>query len=251
MAVIHECSESGTAAMTKLLVSAAAKVSAEPAFLGCIGKDASKTSWAWLAPETGLTQKDDDVEVPGERLLPCPVDLPVDRLLALLAYWPAWRVTEWARLEIGSGVLIVGSGDFARRAADLCRCRGALWRGLWGTSEVRDDGEFRFALSREQEPREICRALPRQPDSVLVLGGGVHELTATLAICRDLGTVVVAAPPGGAIDLNFYPDVHRRGLTIRVGSPFEYGPDDVGVWNQAARRINALIDLGLLAPWKP
>jgi hypothetical protein len=73
----------------------------------------------------------------------------------------------------------------------------------------------------------------------------------TLAICRDLGTVVVVVPPGGAIDLNFYPDVHRRGLMIRVGSPFEYSPDDVGVWNRAARRINTLIDLGLLAPWKP
>jgi hypothetical protein len=236
--------------MTELLVRAASKLSVESAFLGCLGEDVHQTSWAWLAPEACLTRKDDRVEVPSERLLPCPADAPVDRLLALLAYWPAWRVTEWARLEIGSGVLIVGSGGLARQAADLCRCRGALWRGVWGTSEVRDDGEFWFPISRGWQPSEMCRALPRQPDSVLVLGGGAHEFTVTLAICRDLGTVVMAVPPGAAIDLNFYSDVHRRGLTIRAGSPFEYGPGDIEAWNRAARRINTLIALGILAPWK-
>jgi NADPH:quinone reductase-like Zn-dependent oxidoreductase len=236
--------------MTELLMRAAAKVSAESAFLVCVGVDAYQISWAWLAPETRLVRTDDRVEVPGERLLRCPADVPVDRVLALLAYWPAWRVTEWARLEIGSGVLIVGSGGLARQAADLCRCRGVLWRGAWGTSEARDHGEFWFPLSRAQQPSEMCRALPRQPDSVLVLGGGAHELTVALAICRDLGTVVVAVSPGAALDLNFYPDVHRRGLTIRAGSPFEYGPDDVEGWNRAARRINRLIDSGLLGRWK-
>jgi hypothetical protein len=174
----------------------------------------------------------------------------VDRLLALLAFWPAWRVTDWARLEIGSGVVIVGSGEFAKRVADLCKCRGAVWRAIWGTAELREDGEFWFPRSGGQQPRDILRALPRQPDSVLVLGGSVHELTATLAICRDLGTVVVAAPLGAALDLNLYPDVHRRGLTIRAGSPFEYGPADVEAWGQVACRINMLMDSGLLAPWK-
>lgn len=234
--------------MTELLVRAAAKLSADSALLGCVGEDVYHSWWAWLAPETLQTQKDDRVEVPSELLLPCPADLCADRILALLAYWPAWRVTEWARLEVGSGVLIVGSSGLVRKAADFCRCRGALWRGVWGTSEVRDAGEFWFPLSREQQLKEMFRRLPRQPDSVLLLGGGVHELTVTLTLCRDLGTVVVAVPLGAAVDLNFYPDVHRRGLTIRAGSPFEYGSGEVEAWNRAARRINILIDSGLLVP---
>ena len=237
--------------MTELVVRAAAMVSAESAFLGCVGDDAHQTSWAWLEPEPCLARIDDHVEVPSERLLPCPADVPADRLLAVLAYWPAWRVTEWARLEIGSGVLIVGSGELAKRVVDLCRCRGALWRGVWGPPDARDSGEFWFPLSCGQQPNEILRALPAQPDSALVLGGGAHEFTVTLALCRDLGTVVVAAPLAAMLDMNLYPDVHRRGLTIRAGSPFEYGPADGEGWRVAARRIHTLIDSGLLAPWKP
>jgi NADPH:quinone reductase-like Zn-dependent oxidoreductase len=234
--------------MTEVFVRAAARVSAESAYLGCVGEDAHQISWVWLAPESSRARTNDRVEVPNERLLPCPADVPVDRLLTLFGYWLAWRVTGWGRLEIGSGVLIVGSGGLAKQVADLCRCRGALWRGVWGTSEARDYGEFWFPLSGGQEPREILRALPGRPDSVLVLGGGAHEFAATLALCRDLGTVVVAGPPAAAFDLNLYPDVHRRGLTIHAGSPLEYGPGDVEAWSQAVRRINTLIDSGLLAP---
>jgi hypothetical protein len=96
----------------------------------------------------------------------------------------------------------------------------------------------------------MLRALPRQPDSILVLGASAQELTAALMMCRDLGTVVVVSPLGAPFDLNLYPDVHRRGLTIRAGLPFEYEPADVEAWSQAARRMNTLMDLGLLVPWK-
>jgi NADPH:quinone reductase-like Zn-dependent oxidoreductase len=235
--------------VTKLLVRATVRVSAEPEYLGCVGQDAHETSWGWLMPLSREAGTADGVEIPGTRLLPCPVDVPVDRLLALLAYWPAWRVTEWARLEIGSGVVIVGSGELVKRVADLCRCRGALWRAVWGMAET-EDREFWFPLSGGQQPRDMLRALPRQPDSVLVLGGSAQELAAVLVMCRDLGTVVVAAPPSAALELNLYPDVHRRELTIRTGSPFEYGPADVEAWSQAARRINTLMNSGLLTPWK-
>jgi len=233
--------------MTELLVRGSEAV-ADSKHLGYVGQDAHRTCWAWLTPESCQARPGDRVEVPEERLLQCPADVPVNRVLTLLGYWPAWRVTQWARLEIGSGVLIVWSGTFAKQVADLCRCRGALWCGVWGASPVGANGEFWLPVSGERQPGEILRALPRQPDSVLVLGGGVHELMVAIAICRDLGTVVVAVPPGPALDLNFYPDVHRRGLTIRAGSPFEYGPGDAKAWNHAARRINTLIGSGLLTP---
>jgi len=235
--------------MTELVVRDSA-AAADSRYLGYVGEDAHQISWAWLAPESPLARTDDRVEVPGAELLPCPADVPRDRLLTLLAYWPAWRVTAWARLEIGSGVLIVGSGTLAKQVAEFCRCRGALWRGVWGASGTRDGEDLWFPLSGGQQPSEILRALPARPDSVLVLGGGAHEFIAALTICRDLGTVVVATPLATALDLNLYPDVHRRGLTIHAGSPFEYGPADREAWSQAARRINTLIDLGLVAPWK-
>jgi NADPH:quinone reductase-like Zn-dependent oxidoreductase len=234
--------------MTELRVRATVKVSAAPVVLGYVGEDANGSLWAWLTAEACSTEGDDRVELPAERLLPCAPGVPEDRLLALLAYWPAWRVTEWARLEIGCNVLIVGSSGLSTQVAGLCRCRGALWRAIWGAPETRDEGELWFPLPGEQRAEHVGGALPRPPDSVLVLGGSAHALTASLATCRDLGTVVVAAPPAAAIDLNLYPDVHRRGLTIHAGSPFAYGPGDVDAWNRAACRINTLIESGLLAP---
>jgi hypothetical protein len=232
--------------MIEVVVRAAFRLSAGSGYVGCVGKDSCKSSWAWLVPESWQLRTDDRVEVPDELALPCPADVPGDRLPAVLAYWPAWRVTEWARLEIGSGVLIVGAGGLARQVAYLCQCRGTLWRGVWGTPDARDDGELWFGLSGGQRPNDFLRALPRHPDSVLMLEGGAHEIATTLALCRDLGTVVVATSPAVAVDLNLYPDVHRRGLTIRAGSPFRYGRADGEAWHQAARRINRLIDSGRL-----
>jgi NADPH:quinone reductase-like Zn-dependent oxidoreductase len=237
--------------MIELVVRATSRVSADSGYFGCVGEDGYKSSWAWLAPESWKPRTDDRVEVPDELALRCPADVPNDWLLQVLSYWPAWRVTEWARLEIGSGVLIVGAGGLARQVANLCRCRGALWRGIWGSRDAQNDGELWFRLSGGQQPIDILRALPRQPDSVLVLGGDAHELTTTLALCRDLGTVVVATAPAAAIDLNLYQDVHRRGLTIRASSPFKYGKVDGEAWIKAARRINRLIDSGRLVAWKP
>lgn len=49
-----------------------------------------------------------------------------------------------------------------------------------------------------------------------------------------------------AVDLNLYPEPHRRGLRVRAGRPFEHGPPDVEDWRRAARRIARRVTLGRL-----
>src|SRR5262249_46033400 len=110
--------------MIEVVVRAASRLSAGSGYLRWGGEDSWKSAWVWLVPESWQFRTDERVEVPDELALPCPADVPGDRLPAVLAYWPAWRVTEWARLENGSGVLIVGAGGLGRQVADLCQCRG-------------------------------------------------------------------------------------------------------------------------------
>src|SRR5262249_58960138 len=114
--------------MIEVVVRAASRLSAGSGYLGCVGEDSYKSSWAWLVPESWQFRTDDRVEVPDELALPCPADVPGDRLPAVLAYWPAWRGAGVARLEIGSGVLIVGAGGFARQGAVSCQLLGTVWR---------------------------------------------------------------------------------------------------------------------------
>src|SRR5262249_60541755 len=135
---------------------------------------------ARVGPKWGQLQRAESAGFTMEVAPPCPADVPGDRLPAVLAYWPAWRVTEWARLEIGSGVLIVGAGGLARQVAYLCQCRGTLWRGIWGTPNARDDGEVWFGVSGGQRPNDFLPALPRHPASLLMLEGGAHAIRASL-----------------------------------------------------------------------
>jgi NADPH:quinone reductase-like Zn-dependent oxidoreductase len=190
---------------------------------------------------------DERVKVPNEQLLPCPPEVPGERLVALVTYWPAWRVTEWAGLEIGSRVLIIGDHGVANHVAQLCRWRGALWRGVLGGTQARTDVEYRLALRDGTTADEVLRALPARPDVAILLAGGMRDLRVATEVCRDGAMVVLAAQSTGKVDLNFYPDVHRRGIHIRSGLPFQYGRTDVEGWRRAARRITRLIGLGHLA----
>jgi hypothetical protein len=183
------------------------------------------------------------IKVSDQHLLPCPPDLADDRLLIILDYWPAWRVTEWGGLEVGSGVLVIGEDGVAWQVAQLCRLRGVLWRALWGGAKPGQEGEYWLPLRDGQTVDELLRHLPVRPDTVIMLTGGAHELCVATEVCRDGATVVLAGPVTGKADLSLYPDVHRRGIYIRAGSPFQYDEGDIQGWRQAAQRINTLIDL--------
>lgn len=179
--------------------------------------------------------------------LPRPREEPQEQMATVLAYWPAWRVTDWAQVEIGSRILIVGSGELAERVARLCRCRGALWTAVWGSGHPRIGVEYLIPLQSGQGARQVLSALPARPDSVAVLDCSIDVLSASLELCRDGGTVIIIGMPALEINLNLYPDAHRRELTVRVRSLSECGSADSEDWFHVTRRINTLFRLGLLA----
>jgi hypothetical protein len=228
--------------MPKLTVCAA--IDLDPCYVGYVGYDVDKTSWAWVALKPVCATE--YAEVPDRRLLPCPPDISPELLLTAINYWPAWRAAEWARLEFGSGLLIVGSGRLAETVMKLSGCWGVLWRAIWSSSQSGSDVERGLLLRPEQGANELLRTLPARPDSAVVLEGGAEVLRVTLEVCRDEAAIALVARESSGVDLNLYPELHRRGLRFRAGCPFEYGPSDVDGWRRAARLIGKLVTLGRL-----
>jgi NADPH:quinone reductase-like Zn-dependent oxidoreductase len=215
----------------------------DPCHVGYVGYDVNKAPWAWVTSQPAYAAE--SVEVPDRWLLPCPEELPPELLLTAINYWPAWRAMHWARLEFGNGLLIVGSGRLAETVAKLSRCWGILWRVKWSTS-AGTDGERWLPLLPGQGANELLQVLPARPDSAVVLEGGAEVLRVTLEVCRDEAAIALVARESSNVDLNLYPELHRRGLRIRVGCPFKYTPRDVEGWRRAAGLIGKLVTLGRL-----
>src|SRR5215467_8580584 len=106
--------------MTKMIRLVATQACGDPQYAACIGEDSNGRFWVWLtSATTGLAKG--ELQASERQPLSAPPDVPKDRLLDLLAYWPAWRVIEWAHLGIGSRVLIIGAHGLVSQVAQLCR----------------------------------------------------------------------------------------------------------------------------------
>jgi hypothetical protein len=164
-------------------------------------------------------------------------------MLGLLCHWPAWRITQLARLELGSRLLVVGGGWLARRVLEFAGLWGCLWRAACGPAELRPSSEFWIERADAQALR---RMLPANPDAVVLLTHEQDQIEQALAACRDKGSAVMAIPDRSMIDLNLYPDVHRRSLRVVGCAPMDrraLSEDDV---NHAFERIAALAAAGQL-----
>ena len=193
------------------------------------GRDAQGARWLWLAP-------DDPQEAPGAvlqheaaALLPLPTDIAAAEVERVLELWPLWRLVRAAALELGMNVVVAGAGRPADDIAALCRRHGALRVERW-TDEGAD---------------AICARLPGRPDCVFLLDGHHARLGPALQLCRDRGTVIVAGASSVPIDLNLYPDAHRRGLHVLVCGD-DVSRDMSATWPAELPRLLSLLRRGLL-----
>lgn len=159
----------------------------------------------------GLSIEDDRLP---EDLLTFPAGWGASRVLEILGWLPAWRLVQAARPEFGSRVRLMGEGWLFGRLQ-------AVVKGL-GCFEARE--------------REAAEA-------VIVWGGLTKQWARALRACRDKGTVVWSDADTHALDVNLYPDVHRRGLRV-VAVPLATRPPGED-WAKTLKELAFLLDRGL------
>jgi hypothetical protein len=170
-----------------------------PLFVG-VGRDplGSRVGFLADAPSAG------SLEIAADGLLPLPDAWPVDDLLPTLVAWPAWRLAAAAAIELGSHAVVAGGGRLATMVLAMIVERGGILDGRGA------------------------------PDAIVVLESVAGDFQARLAACRSRGTVVLADPAATLIDLNLYPDAHRRGLRI-VG--VDLRQPDLATWLRVRERV--------------
>jgi hypothetical protein len=233
--------------VTRLRVVACEEIHPQRGVFGCIGEDSKGAPWLSMVPAGRQASPGEEVEVSGERLLHYPTGLPQEQVLRILRHWVPWYLTQRAGLELGSGVLVVGSGWLTEQVLRTCRLWGCLWRAVWGPPECQHWAEHWIPIDSSLDSAVAARVLPSGPDAAIVLEAGADQLRATMSVCRDRGTVVAAPPIEGHFEMNLYPDVHRRSLRLIAVSPFDYFVPDPEVWRKGTHRIAALLSQGLLA----
>jgi hypothetical protein len=196
--------------MTRLRATATRAVGSPAEIVVCIG-DAAGARRGWFAPAAGPIRVGEESEVPESALFPCPSGAGDDEMLGLLSHWPAWRVTRLARLELGSRLLVVGGGWLSARVLEFARLWGCVWRAASGPADLRDRAEF---WTEQANAEALRRILPAKPDAAILLGDSPDVIAPALAACQDRGTIVLAVQGGLTIDLNLYPDAHRRSLRV-------------------------------------
>lgn len=154
-----------------------------------------------------------------------------------------------ARIELGEGVAVIGQGLVGLLAVKFARLQGAA--PLIAVDPV----ESRLAQSR------LCGAdlgltplqaqeLVELPPVVIEATGAPDPINTAFQLARPGGRVVLLASTRGETQVNFYRDVHRKGLTVlgahnnaRPGLESHQG---VWTWLDDCRAVLRLMELGRL-----
>jgi 2-desacetyl-2-hydroxyethyl bacteriochlorophyllide A dehydrogenase len=126
-----------------------------------------------------------------------------------------------ARLELGEPLVVIGAGLIGLLAMQLARLHGALpaimvdtdARRLAFAQEVQADAT---ALVNDQLPATIARLCEDEGAAVVIEATGHPEAILTaFALARPAGRVVLLGSTRGETEqVNFYRDVHKKGLTL-------------------------------------
>jgi 2-desacetyl-2-hydroxyethyl bacteriochlorophyllide A dehydrogenase len=126
-----------------------------------------------------------------------------------------------ARIELGEPVAVIGAGLIGLLALQLARLQGALP----AISIDQDEGRLDFAsqsgadhllLPGEGVASELARATGSEGAAVVIEATGHPDAILTALDCtRPFGRVVLLGSTRGETDhVNFYRDVHKKGLTL-------------------------------------
>jgi len=127
-----------------------------------------------------------------------------------------------ADIELGESIAVLGQGLIGQFATQLARMSGAF-----PTISI-DIVESRLLLSkqlaadftinaREQSVSEKIREYTNQPgvDVLIECTGGVQPIVDSFSLVDNRGRIILLGSPREKVDgVNFYPDIHSRGISI-------------------------------------
>ncbi|MBI2503580.1 MAG: zinc-binding alcohol dehydrogenase [Candidatus Latescibacteria bacterium] len=154
-----------------------------------------------------------------------------------------------ARIELGEGVAVVGQGLVGLLALKLSRLQGGA--PLIAVDPV----ESRLAQSKQcgadlaltpQQAQELVEL----PPVVIEATGAPEPINNAFQLARPGGRVVLLASTRGETQVNFYRDVHRKGLTVlgahNSARPGLESHQGVWTWMDDCKAVLRLMELGRL-----
>ncbi len=137
-----------------------------------------------------------------------------------------------AGIELGEGALILGLGLIGQTAAQIAKASGAS--PVIGLDLVESKRKLASQLgctvtfdSREEGLEEKLRQINfgRLPQVVVESTGYPKPIAQALQLAEKYGRVVILGSTRGCTEVNFYRDVHKKGLNI-IGAHISCNPAD-------------------------
>lgn len=192
------------------------------------------------------------IAVPATKVLPVPPGLADDRAVFFNLASIALQGVRKARVELGEAVAVIGAGLIGLLALQLSRLQGALpviaidqdtdrlaYAGQSGADRLVPADEHWV----ETLPTLLADTPGQAPAVVIEATGHPGVIVSAFAAARPLGRVVLLGSTRGTTDgVNFYRDIHRKGLTV-IGAHNITRPDSdsyPGYWAEVADQAVAL-----------
>ncbi len=158
-----------------------------------------------------------------------------------------------ARLELGEGALVLGLGLIGQMAVQLAKAAGAA--PVIGLDIVESKRNLAKELgctyvydSMEEGLEESLRSLNggKLPQVVVESTGFPKPIEQAIQLSEKYGRVVILGSTRGTTEINFYADVHKKGIQI-IGAHISCNPADVSYPGYWTFRDNADCFLRLLS----
>jgi 2-desacetyl-2-hydroxyethyl bacteriochlorophyllide A dehydrogenase len=189
------------------------------------------------------------VVVKAARCVPVPPSLPDDSAVFFNLIAIAMQGVHKARIELGESVVIIGAGIIGLLAAQLARLAGGVPVISIDTDAGRRTLAERCGADMTFNADDhLLDALRQYLDAdganvVIEVTGAAAPILTAFQIARTRGRVVLLGSARGDVEqVNFYRDVHRKGLTI-IGAHEITRPAHesfAGWWTQIAEQRTAL-----------
>lgn len=158
-----------------------------------------------------------------------------------------------ARIELGEGTLILGLGLIGQMALQIAKASGAS--PVIGLDIIESKRKLAEQMgctkvldSNRADLEEILRAENHGmlPQVVVESTGYPAPVSQALQLAEKYGRVIILGSTRGTTEVNFYRDVHKKGLQI-IGAHISCNPTDVSYPGYWTFRDNANCFLRLLA----
>ncbi|MBU0477241.1 zinc-binding alcohol dehydrogenase [bacterium] len=123
-----------------------------------------------------------------------------------------------ARIELGETVLVIGQGIIGNIALQVARISGAIPTIACDLSEKRLEislscgANYCFSKNMVEEVKNITNG--KMADIVIEATGKPSVIPLAFKLTAEMGKVILLGSPRGETTINFYPEIHVKGISI-------------------------------------